>query len=75
MVIDTTNFIEKIRYEMFYRKEDTHNLKVRNPDNLSKLKQVKSVILDKNQTITDNQLTISGLLISNELYEINDNES
>ena len=74
MVIDTTNFIEKIRYEMFYRKEDTHNLKVRNPDNLSKLKQVKSVILDKNQTITDNQLTISGLLISNELYEINDNE-
>ena len=74
MVIDFTNFIEKVKDELFYRKEDTFNLKIRNPDNLSKLKHIKSVILDKNQTITDNQLTISGLVIENELYEINDNE-
>jgi len=74
MVIDITNFLEKLKYELFYRKEDTFNLKVKNPDNLSKLKQIKSVIIDKNQTITDNQLTISGLVISNEFFEINDHE-
>ena len=69
-----TNLIEKFKFELFYKKEDQINLKIKNPDYLTKLKQIKSIILDKNQTITDNQLTISGLLIFNEFYEINDSE-
>lgn len=66
--------IEKFKYEFFYKTEDRINLKIKNPDALSKLKQVKSVILDKNQTITNNEFIINGLLIFNEFYEINDNE-
>ena len=73
-VIDVTNLIEKFKFELFYKKEDTLNMKIKHPDYITKLKQIKSVILDKNQTITDNQLTISGLMIFNEFYEINDNE-
>ena len=66
--------IEKFKFELFYKKEDTLNLKIKNPDFLTKLKQIKSVILDKNQTITDNKLTISGLMIYNEFYEIHDSQ-
>ena len=73
-MIDVAKMIEKFKFELFYKKEDTLNLKIKNPDFLTKLKQIKSVILDKNQTITDNQLTISGLMIYNEFYEIHDSE-
>ena len=74
LVIDVAKMIEKFKFELFYKKEDTLNLKIKNPDFLTKLKQIKSVILDKNQTITDNKLTISGLMIYNEFYEIHDSE-
>lgn len=68
------NIIEKFKFELFYKTENKINMKICSPNYLSRLKQVKSVILDKNQTITDNELTISGLMIFQEFYEINENE-
>lgn len=50
------------------------NVKIKNADNLTKMKQIKSIILSKNQTLTNDGLKISGLVLSNDFYPIDDNQ-
>ena len=47
-----------------------NELTVNNPSALIELKQLGAVLIDKNQTITDNQITITAILLNKEFYTI-----
>ena len=86
--VDVAVYIEKIRIESYYKKEEVRKifkfkfkfififlfknkeLTVNNPSALIELKQLGAVLIDKNQTITDNQITITAILLNKELYTI-----
>lgn len=74
LLMDITSLISKLRFELYYKKEDIMNVKIKNADNLTKMKQIKSVIMSKNQTLTNDGLKISGLVLSEDFYPIDDNQ-
>jgi hypothetical protein len=64
--IEFATLFEKLRIELLFKKR----IRVRNPDVLPNLKQIGSVILDKNQTIMKNSKLISSIVTASKIYQI-----
>lgn len=63
-----------MKLEQYYRKEGNYSLKIKNPDSLTNLKQIGSVIIDKNQTIMGSEIIITGLITIKDLYFIEERD-
>lgn len=64
--VEFATLFEKLRIEALFKKR----IHIRNPDVLPSLKQIGSVIIDKNRTIMRNSKFISGIVTPSKIYQI-----